>query len=117
MELLEAALQLAATEPPPLLAGDAVDLLPGVIAAVPGDATLCIYHSFVINQFSADARVRLSEILAHASQRRGLAVIALGYHVGEIDSRLDVALYRHGAAVERTPARCSGHGRWLQWLG
>ena len=38
--LLVQAIRVAQKHPPPLLAGDAIALLPGVLASVPADATL-----------------------------------------------------------------------------
>jgi hypothetical protein len=46
--LLAQAIDLARQHPPPLLAGDAIDLLPGVLETIPGDVALCIYHSFTL---------------------------------------------------------------------
>jgi len=43
--LLAAALELAAADPPPLRAGDVIDVLPGIAAALPGGQPRVVFHS------------------------------------------------------------------------
>jgi hypothetical protein len=49
-ELLQRALQVAQQDPPSLMAGNALDLLPEVIATMPGEQTLCVFHTHTTNQ-------------------------------------------------------------------
>src|SRR5205085_1814788 len=58
--LLQRALEVARRDPPSLIKGDALDLLPAVLPAVPHDVALCVFHTFTVNQFSAEARDHLS---------------------------------------------------------
>ena len=60
---LAGALRLAASDPPVLVAADALDALPGVLETVPPDAATCVFHTHTLNQFPPDARRRFGEIL------------------------------------------------------
>ncbi len=48
-QMLEDALEMAKDDPPRLLAGDALELLPEVLESIPLDSTLCLYHSNTLN--------------------------------------------------------------------
>jgi len=60
LELLMRAIQLARQDPPELIAGDALELLPQVIATIPGDTPVCVFHTQAVNQFPREARERLT---------------------------------------------------------
>jgi hypothetical protein len=114
--LLQAALRLAAPDPPPLWAGDALDLLPRALAQAPAAATLCIWHSYTLNQFTAAARARFAAILTEHSRQRDLYRISMeGLMLGQPQVRL--MTYTQGTAHEELLATCNPHGRWLEWLG
>ncbi|HEU5376959.1 MAG TPA: DUF2332 domain-containing protein, partial [Ktedonobacteraceae bacterium] len=49
-DLLDAALALARQYPPQILRGDACEFLPEILPTIPLDQTLCIWHSFALNQ-------------------------------------------------------------------
>jgi len=53
---LERAISLARTDPPTVSAGDLVDALPSLLADVPDDAQLVVFHSAVLSYVSADRR-------------------------------------------------------------
>ena len=59
MALLDAALTLARQYPPRIVAGDAGETLPALLAEAPADATLCVYHGFTLNQMPAATRERI----------------------------------------------------------
>ena len=50
-ELLEAAIGIAQSDPPTVMPGDALELLPEVAKTVPQDSTLCMFHTHTLNQF------------------------------------------------------------------
>lgn len=56
MERLTQAVEIARQNPPELRAGDALDLLPQAFADTPDEATLTVFHSFTVNQFSPEMR-------------------------------------------------------------
>ena len=117
IELFNAALFVARQDTPPLVKGDALELLPGIMAGVPLDTTLCLYHTFVINQFSAEARERLELLFAEEARRRDLYVISIAWTVGVKEYPvLSLLSFEGGVRMERVLARCSGHASWMAWL-
>ena len=111
---LEKALEIYAQEKPEIRAGNALELLPDAIAAIPEDQPVCVYHSLVIYQFSEEMREALDNFLVAASLRRPLWRIALeGSLTGE--TPLTLGLYRDGEKSVRTLAQCQSHGAWIDW--
>ena len=115
-ELFDQALAIARSDPPRILAGDALDLLPEILRELPGGRPANVYHSHTLNQFSPGSRSRLNEILAEASLER--PVTRLGFEsLGLGDSDLNVVSYVNGAQREpQLLAHCEPHGRWIEWL-
>lgn len=74
---LLAATALAAADPPPLRRGDLVDDLPALLAEVPPDAHIVVYHSAVLPYVPPERREEFVEVLREASRRRDLTWIAL----------------------------------------
>lgn len=116
MTRLRHAVEIARQEPPQLIAGDALALLPAVMAQVPPNTTLCIFHSFTVNQFSPEGRERLSSLLQDRSTQRPIFRISLEELPGERYPRLDLTRYVNGTKTEQTLAYCAAHGWWLEWL-
>jgi hypothetical protein len=112
--LLAQAINVAQQHPPPLLAGDAIALLPEVLANVPADAALCIYHSFTLNQFPSAARERLATLVAECAAQRNLALIAIEWR--EPYPSVDLSLFENGARADMRLAHCDAHGGWIEWL-
>lgn len=114
---LAAALALAAENPPELLAGDALDLLPEVLERVPRDVLPCVFHAHTLNQFSAPARERLTALLDASAKERDIVRIGLGDLRYDGDDALVVMESWHKG--ERQPARVLAaydpHGRWIAW--
>ncbi len=113
--LLEQASAAVQADPPLLLAGDALDLLPDVFAAIPLDTTLCVWHSYTLNQFPQEARDAFVALLTAESARRTV------YHIwmeGFPGDRPHIRLfsYQGGERTEELLAYCSPHGYWLEWL-
>jgi hypothetical protein len=113
--LLQQAMELARHRPPALLAGDGVMLLPEVLRTVPEDAAVCVFHTHTINQFSAEARHRLSAVLAEYGARRDLYRVSAEW-LGTPHPQLELTAWQEGQAHHRLLAYCDHHGRWLEWL-
>jgi len=94
---------------PRVVPGDALTLLPVLIAEAPDGAALCVIHTHVLNQFPVDARREFEEILRSASHSRPVYRIAAEGH--------DLAVTRHArgdVSTLLTALRCA-HGRWVDW--
>ena len=119
---LQNAMEIARHNPPTLLAGDGVMLLPEVLRTVPEDAAVCVFHTHTINQFSAEARDRLSAVLAEYGARREIyRVSAEGIRlsaewIGTPHPQLELTAWQNGQARHKLLACCDHHGRWLEWL-
>lgn len=114
-EWLRRAVDAARRDPPPILAGDALDLLPGVLQRLPGDAAACVYHTFTLNQWPPDARARLAALLLEWSARRALYRIAIEW-LGTDEPQLTLTTYATGTATERLLATCDSHGASIRFL-
>jgi hypothetical protein len=113
--LLAAALPLVQQDPPPLIAGDALDLLPAILPTVPAEATLCIFHSFTLNQFPHAARERFLAILAEHSRRRDIYRVFIEGLPGLNYPQMGCTTFAHGVAAEQALGICNAHGEWLEW--
>lgn len=73
---LEGAIDLARAQPPVVRAGDLVDELPALLAEVPDDARLVVFHSAVLSYVSPARRLAFANVLAETSKRRGVVWIS-----------------------------------------
>jgi hypothetical protein len=112
--LLDQAARVARADPPPLLAGDALALLPEVFAALPPATTLCVWHSYTLNQFPHEARKQFVALLAAEAARRDLYHIWMEGFPGD-RPHIRLFAYRGGERTEELLAYCSPHGYWLEW--
>jgi hypothetical protein len=125
---LEAEMALAATAPPLLLQGDAVEVVPGAFARVPADALPVVTTTWTLSRFPPGSRLRFPHRLGEAAAGRAVAwVSAEGVGVAPaIPAHGDRRASGHsiiGLAVSGRPAlraeaigRCWSQGRLLAWL-
>ena len=73
LERTAASIQLAQADPPPVMAGDANDLLPGVLGRLPAGETAVIVTTWAFAYFSLEDRARFVQILEAESQCRTIA--------------------------------------------
>ncbi len=113
----ENAVALARAAPTPILRGNALDLLPGLLGGLPAGAPACVYHSFVMAQFDDAMRRDFAAILATASRDRDIIRVAFEHRGGDA-AELTVGLYRQGGLIrEGTVGEADPHGAWLRWRG
>lgn len=115
-ERLEKAIGLFRAQPAEIRGGDALALLPDALARVPEGEPLCVYHTYVVYQFSAEMRETLDNVLIVASLRRPVWRLSCEgslASVGEAPMRL--RRYADGRKESRTLALCHPHGAWLDW--
>lgn len=125
---LRAAIELARADPPRLVAGNVLDVLPAALAAVPADALPVVTTTWAIAYLKPSDRFRfLHRITAAAMQRPvawvsaesvGLApaVPTLGDDKTSAHSLLAIAVATGAQLAVETVARCHPHGRWIEWL-
>jgi hypothetical protein len=114
--ILDSAIESAQDNPPHLLAGDALELLPEVLRGVPPDSTLCLYHSHMLNQLSEEDRGRFEAIIDQHGAMRDLNLISLEGRAGGHHSAIELTQYQSCTKTTRHLADCDSHGNWIQWL-
>jgi hypothetical protein len=115
-ELLINALNLVRQDPPSLLAGNALDLLPGLLKKSEPETQPCVFHSFTVNQFSIPDRERLADIFRGFGAKRDLAVVSIEWSSEHRTPRIFLTFYRRGEKTEKLLAYCDGHANWIEWL-
>lgn len=115
-ELLEAALDLAALDPPRVDAADANDWLDERLAKPSAGTATVVFQSFVLQFMDDRARARFTQRLEHAgrSASREAPLAWLSMEWG--DDGADVHLTRWPEGVTRLVARSNIHGGEVHWL-
>ncbi|WP_211225537.1 DUF2332 domain-containing protein [Amycolatopsis nigrescens] len=125
---LEAELALAATVPPLLLRGDAVELLPDAFAQVPADALPVVTTTWALSRFSLESRLRFLHRLDEAATGRAVAWVSaegvgvapsiptLGDRRASGHSIIGLAVFGQSALRAEAIGRCWSQGRLLAWL-
>ena len=113
-ERFDAAIAIARRDPPAIREGDALDLLPAAIGEAPPDASLVVYHSFVLNQWTSTDRERFHELLAVTDRR--IDRISMEMLVrGQRHAVVEHTRYEGGEATADRLGTAHHHGEWLRW--
>jgi hypothetical protein len=117
--LLEQVLALAQREPPRLLAGDALAILPQALADAPADTAVCVFHTATLAHFPPEARARFRALIAELARQRDLFWLSSEGSGNSGRRGLYLTLltaFQHGRRMERQLAYSHPHGIWLEWL-
>ena len=113
--LLEQAVAVARRDPPVIVAGNAADVLPEILPAVPADAMLCVYHSYTLNQCPAPVREAILDYLSNFAKERNFFRISLEWYSGQNQPHLELFSYQGGLMRGELLAYCESHGRAIEW--
>jgi hypothetical protein len=124
---LEAEMALAATAPPLLLRGDAVEVLPDALARVAADALPVVTTTWALPHSPLESRLRFLHRLDEAAGRpvawvsvEGVgvapAIPTLGDRRASGHSIIGLALFDRSALRAEAIGRCWSRGRFLAWL-
>jgi hypothetical protein len=125
---LEAEMALAATDPPLLLRGNAVEVLPDAIARVPADALPAVTTTWALSHFPLESRLRFLHRLDDAAAGRAVAWVSvegvgvapaiptLGDRRASGHSIVGLAVFDGSALRAEAIGRCWSRGRFLAWL-
>ena len=124
---LDAELALAATAPPLLLRGDAVEMLPDAFARVPADALPVVTTTWALSRFPLESRLRFLHRLDEAAGRTVAWVSVEGVGVAPAiptfgdrrasgHSVIGLAVLDRSALHAEAVGRCWSRGRLLAWL-
>lgn len=116
-ERLAAAIEQAREDPPRLVEGDALDVLPGLLADAPDGQARCVYSTHTLYQLKDEAVDRLRAMLVEHSADRPIHWLATDRSDGE-----DGLHYRHvsiddGERERSRLAAYDSYGAWIRWLG
>jgi hypothetical protein len=114
-ERLQAAVAVVRQDPPQLLAGDVLALLPQAVVMAPAETAVVVMHSFMANQLSVEQRQRLDGILTDLGQRRPLHRLAIEWLEGPHPTIVWTRYWPDGATA-RLLAEADQHGQWIEWL-
>ncbi len=119
---LHAAAAIAAADPPVLVRGDLNESLPALVAQVPAEATLVVFHTAVLAYLDPAGVDRFAaQLAALAAQRPGTVWLSneAAHVVPQVARRLPdgVPPGRFVLAVDGRPvAYTMGHGQGVEWL-
>jgi hypothetical protein len=125
---LEAEIELAATAPPLLLRGDAVQALPDALDRVPADALPVITTTWALSRVPLESRLRFLHRLDDAAGGRTVAWVSaegvgvapaiptLGDRRASGHSIIGLAVVDRSALRAEAIGRCWSQGRLLAWL-
>ncbi len=108
--IAEAAIKEVLDHPPPMVRGDALDVLEGRLREVPSDTALIVYHCHALCQASREEVDTFHRVLMEYSARRLIHLLSCE------GSEVWLKIIKDGRPTERQLARKDGHGRWLEWL-
>ncbi len=129
LERTAAAIALAQDDLPSVVAGDANEVLPDVLAGLPTGAMATVLTSWAFAYFSIDARQRFTDILRAESRARPIAWLS-AESPGVVDAFAPEDVLRHDEAManvlgavtfEAGEARqdllgfVHQHGNWIDW--
>jgi len=125
---LEAEMALAATAPPLLLQGDAVEVLPDAFAHVPADALPVVTTTWALSQLPLESRLRFLNRLDEAAAGRAVswvsvegvgvapAIPTFGDRRASGHSIIGLAVLDQSTLRAEAIGRCWSQGRFLAWL-
>ena len=125
---LEAEMALAATAPPLLLQGDAVEVVPGALARVPADTLPVVTTTWALSRLPVESRLRFLHRLGEAAAGRAVAWVSaegvgvapaipiLGDRRASGHSIIGLAVFDRSALCAEAIGRCWSQGRFLAWL-
>lgn len=113
-KLLAGAIQVALRERPRLVAGDAFEVLPDVLALAPADSPVCIFHTIAVNHGGPAGYHRLASLIADQAAGRDLFHLSIEWFGGGAPT-LDLVSFRGGTRKAMRLAACASHGEWIEW--
>ncbi len=114
-ERLDAAIELAASNPPELVEGDALERLPEILADIPAEYDVCVFSTLVMYQLNEEQIEELRDILQRQGRDRTVHWLS-----NDPSQETDRPLYRHVSFEEgmetQNLAEYKAHGEWIRWL-
>ena len=125
VELFMHAVEIARADPPEITQGEILESLPKLIASVPPDMPVCVFHTATLAYMSRDERAGFAELIAEAGRAREV------WWVSGEGPRIQAALHPeagitgpddgYALVVARAGdlatwvGEAAYHGRWVRW--
>ena len=113
------AIEIARTQPPELIKGDYLDVLPELLAARDGNALTVVVQTLSSIYLTLEQRAQLWETIEAAGRAGPLAYVwtPTPEEHGQRRGDYPVELAMWPGADRRFIARMENHGEWLDWVG
>jgi hypothetical protein len=114
---LLSAIEVAQAHPPEMMRGDAVELVPELLARAPATSAIVVYATHALYQMTREDRVRLLKSVEAFAIDRGRRVDLVLMEAGDADySQIALHTYLPAGRTTHELAHANPHGRWLRWL-
>jgi hypothetical protein len=114
LERVRRVIEIARADPPRLMEGDFVEVLPALLAERDLDALTVVFHSASIMYLSEEDRASVWKTLEEDGRRGSLAWVSYEYaEAGSLSFALDT---RSWPGESRRLARLDGHGNEMEWV-
>jgi hypothetical protein len=116
LERVRTAIAIARSDPPRLLRGDYVEVLPALLAERDLDALTVVYHSVSTIYLRKDEEERLDDVFAQEGERGALARVVYepdGVQTDFYGLALDIQTW---PGERRRLARLDGHANTMEWV-
>jgi hypothetical protein len=114
LERVQRAIEIARADPPRLMEGDFVEVLPALLAERDLDVLTVVFHSASLMYLREEDRALVENTLEQEGQRGSLAWVSYEYVAPEaMGFALDVQTW---PGERRRLARLHGHGNTLEWV-
>ena len=114
LERVRKAIEIARADPPRLMEGDYVEVLPGLLAERDLDALTVVFHSASLMYLREEDRALVESALDQEGQRGSLAWVSYEYVASEaLGFALEVQTW---PGERRRLALLHGHGSSLEWI-
>jgi hypothetical protein len=114
--LFENAITVARGNPPHIIAGNAAEVLLSAAETAPLDTTLCIFHSYTLNQCPEHIHQKIVRNIEEIAKSRDVFRISLEWYGGQKQPQLELYSYTGNHTGHELLAYCESHGRSLEWL-
>jgi hypothetical protein len=114
LERMERAIEALRRDPPELVRGDFVELLPEVLEAAPADALTVVFQTAALGYVEEERRALVREALDEAGRERPLAFVSAGNpRSGDRVWGLRIVYWPGGP--REFVGHADYHGAWLDW--
>jgi hypothetical protein len=117
LERLERAARVLRDDPPRLVRGDVVELLPQHLSARSDDALTVVFETAVLGYVEGDQRRRVYDALEAAGAERPLAFVSAGQPADGAHTHYGLSVTVWPGGSREIVVHANFHGAWIEWVG